>query len=336
MSPTAPPFTVLTGPEVARQIDGARPDCMEAVRAAYLIHDAGQDSLPHSAFLRFPHRPADRVIALPAYLGADADLAGLKWISSFPANTGHGLNRASAVLLLNDATNGYAFACLESSLISAARTAASAVLAAQELVGSRTARRIGFVGAGLIASHVRAFFHELHWSVGGYRVFDLVPDSAERFAGQLAARGAGDVAVSDSAEKLFADCDLIVLATVAGVPHLHDPALLAHHPVVLHLSLRDLAPQVVLAADNFTDDVEHAVRERTSLHLTEQQEGHRDFLTGTLGDLLTGRVRRDPGRAAVFSPFGLGILDLAVGRWVYDRAIAAGAGQSFPDFHPAR
>lgn len=336
MSPTAPPLTVLTGPEMARQIEGARPAYLEAVRNGYLIHDAAGDSVPHSAFLHFPHRPADRVIALPAYVGADVDLAGIKWISSFPGNIDHGLNRASAVLLLNDATTGYAFACLESSLISATRTAASAVLAAETLVGSRTARRIGFIGAGLIASHVRAFFRDLEWSVGGYRVFDLDRGAAERFTADLVAGGATDVVATDSAEKLFADCDVIVLATVAGSPHLHDPALLAHSPVVLHLSLRDLAPAVILAAENFTDDVDHAVRARTSLHLTEEQEGHRRFVTGTLGDLLTGRVQRTDGRPAVFSPFGLGVLDLAVGKLAYDRAIADGTGLVISDFHPAR
>lgn len=60
--------------------------------------------------------------------------------------------------------------------------------------------------------------------------------------------------------------------------------------MVLHLSLRDLAPEMILAAQNFTDDVDHAVRERTSLHLTEQRTGNRDFVDGTLADLLRGRL----------------------------------------------
>ncbi len=44
------------------------------------------------------------------------------------------------------------------------------------------------------------------------------------------------------------------------------------------------------------------------------------------------RVARDPDRAAIFAPFGLGVLDLAVGKWVHDRAVAAGAGLPVPDF----
>lgn len=334
MSSSPVPFTIISGPEAARQIEGARPDCVEAIRTGYLIHDAGQDALPHSAFLRFAHRPADRVIALPAYVGAGVDRAGIKWISSFPGNTADGLNRASAALLLNDATTGYAFACLEASVISASRTAASAVLGAEALIGGRTARRIGFIGTGLIADHVRLFFRDLDWRVDGYRLFDLNPAHAERFAAALTAGGATDVVVSDSPDKLFADCDVVVLATVAGTPHLHDPALLAHNPVVLHLSLRDLSPEIVLAAQNFTDDVDHAVRERTSLHLTEQRTGNRDFVTGTIGDLLAGRTHRDASRPAIFAPFGLGVLDIVLGDWVYQRAVAAGAGVVIPDFHP--
>jgi ornithine cyclodeaminase len=102
--------------------------------------------------------------------------------------------------------------------------------------------------------------------------------------------------------------------------------------VVLHLSLRDLAPEMILAAQNFTDDVDHAVRERTSLHLTEQRTGNRDFVDGTLADLLRGRLSRHHGRPAIFSPFGLGVLDLAVGKWVHDRVVAAGRGRRESDF----
>src|SRR5690606_25575187 len=129
-------------------------------------------------------------------------------------------------------------------------------------------------------------------------------------------------------EQAFTECDLVVLTTVAGEPHLHDPKLLDHAPLVLHLSLRDLGPDLVLAAQNITDDTDHAVRERTSLHLAEQATGGRNFITGTLADVLLGKVRTDPSRPVVFSPFGLGVLDLAVGSWVHERARAAGTGRA--------
>ncbi|MGO4753152.1 2,3-diaminopropionate biosynthesis protein SbnB, partial [Streptomyces sp. 2MCAF27] len=52
----------------------------------------------------------------------------------------------------------------------------------------------------------------------------------------------------------------------------------------------------------------------------------------TLADLLRGRLHRQHGRPAIFSPFGLGVLDLAVGKWVHDRVVAAGRGHRERDF----
>lgn len=324
---------VITAGDVAREVERGRAECLDVVRRAYLAHDAGESVNPHSAFLRFPHLPASRIISLPAYLGGEFDVAGLKWIASFPENRGHGIPRASATLVLNDCVTGFPFACLESSIISATRTAASAVLGAETLLGGRRAKRVGIVGTGLIARHVWLFLRDLGWDIGGVRLFDLDRHAAGRFAAGL--RPNPDVVVVDRVEDAFAGCDLVVLTTVAGEPHLHDPALVAHDPVVLHLSLRDLAPEIILAADNFTDDVDHAVRERTSLHLTEQRTGGRGFVTGTLAGLLTGRVTREPDRAAIFSPFGLGVLDLAVGKWVHDRVTGGGHGQEIADFFTA-
>ncbi|AGL16499.1 2,3-diaminopropionate biosynthesis protein SbnB [Actinoplanes sp. N902-109] len=325
-TPAPPPMTVIGAGDVAACIDGHRPELLDVVRAAYLTHDAGESSNPHSSFLRFPGRDRPRIISLPAYLGGDFEVAGNKWIASFPDNTRHGIPRASATLILNDCTTGYPFACLESSIISATRTAASAVLGAQTLIGARRAHRVGIVGTGLIAQHVWRFLRDLGWLIDGFRLFDLDPAAAERLGAVIAGTVADEIVVTDRVEEAFTDCDLVILTTVAGEPHLHDPKLLAHDPVVLHLSLRDLSPEIVLAAQNFTDDVDHAVRERTSLHLTEQRTGNRDFIDGTLGDLLRNRVHRDPARPAIFAPFGLGVLDLAVGKWVHDRVVAAGRG----------
>ncbi|NUQ96490.1 MAG: 2,3-diaminopropionate biosynthesis protein SbnB [Streptomyces sp.] len=322
-----PPLTVIGAGDVAAETDRHRPELVEVVRAAYLTHDAGQSSNPHSSFLRFPHQDRSRIISLPAYLGGEFEVAGNKWIASFPDNTRHGIPRASATLILNDCVTGYPFACMESSIVSATRTAASAALGAQTLLGERRAARVGIVGTGLIAQHVWRFLRDLDWEIGGFRLFDLDPAAAGRLGAVMADRTEAEIVVADVVEDAFTGCDLVVLTTVAGEPHLHDPGLLAHNPVVLHLSLRDLAPEMVLAAQNFTDDVDHAVRERTSLHLTEQLTGNRDFVDGTLADLLCGRVRRDFGRPAVFSPFGLGVLDLAVGKWVHDRVVTAGRGR---------
>lgn len=325
---TTPDLRVLGGADVAGQLEGHREECLDVVRRAYLAHDAGESVNPQSAFLRFPHQPRSRIISLPAYLGGEFNVAGIKWIASFPDNHDHGLPRASAVLVLNDAETGYPFACLESSIISAARTAASAVLAAETLVGARKAARVGIIGTGLIARQVWKFLRDLEWQIDAVSLFDVNPAAATRFSA-----GIDNAKVVPTAADAFTDCDVVLLTTVAGEPHLHDPALLAHDPVVLHVSLRDLSPDMILAAYNVTDDIDHAVRERTSLHLTEQRTGNRDFVHTTLADLLTGRATRPHNGPVIFSPFGLGVLDLAVGKWVHDRVTAQNGGIQVPNFY---
>ena len=95
---------------------------------------------------------------------------------------------------------------------------------------------------------------------------------------------------------------------------------------------RDLAPEVVLASVNIVDDVEHCLTANTSLHLAEQRTGGRAFLHGTLDDVMAGRVTPPADRPVVFSPFGLGVLDLAVGKYVYDEAMRSGGLRIVDDF----
>ena len=109
---------------------------------------------------------------------------------------------------------------------------------------------------------------------------DLSADSAAGFRGYLEqSSGDWDITVYDSAEELIRASDLVVLATVAAEPHVTDPTWFDHHPVVLHVSLRDLAPEILLTATNIVDDVEHCQKAGTSTQLAEQLTGNRDSWT---------------------------------------------------------
>src|SRR3954471_4685829 len=175
-----PPFAVISGAQVHQALRGKEKKIVELVEATYRLHGTGDSVNPPSYFLRFPDRPSSRIIALPASIGGDVQVDGLKWISSFPENVKTNVPRASAVLILNDHDTGYPFACLESSIISATRTAASAALAADWLSRGRgRPARVGFIGVGLIARYIHTFLAGTGWSFDEIGVHDLSADSAE-------------------------------------------------------------------------------------------------------------------------------------------------------------
>ncbi|MFI6061036.1 2,3-diaminopropionate biosynthesis protein SbnB [Streptomyces sp. NPDC051286] len=331
---TVPPFAVISGAQVQRALHGREKQIVELVEATYRVHGAGDSVNPPSYFLRFPDRPSSRIIALPASIGGEVRVDGLKWISSFPENVAAGIPRASAVLILNDHDTGYPFACLESSIISATRTAASAASAADWLSRDRPRpMRVGFFGVGLIARYIHTFLAGTGWSFDQIGVHDLSADSAAGFRCYLEQSGTtGRITVHDSPEQLIRHSDLVVFATVAGQPHVSDLSWFAHNPLVLHVSLRDLAPEILLASANIVDDIEHCLKADTSPHLAEQLTGNRDFLHGTLDDVMAGRVAVPADRPVVFSPFGLGVLDLAVGKDVYDEVVRRGELRVVDDF----
>jgi N-[(2S)-2-amino-2-carboxyethyl]-L-glutamate dehydrogenase len=325
--------------EVASILTGKEKELMEIVRSAYMAHGHGESSLPHSVFLGFPDNAANRIIALPAYLGGNVKSAGVKWIASFPGNLEHGLDRASAVLILNSMATGRPKAILEGSLISAKRTAASAALAACVLrpQESETLETVGIVGCGLINLEVVRFLLAAKPEMRTIVAYDLDLQRAHQFQTECESEFPGvKVRVAKKIGDVLAGAQVISFATTAREPHVESLAPCAHGALILHVSLRDLSPRVILSADNIVDDIDHVCRSRTSLDLAAQQTGGRGFIRCTLGDILNGQAaaRQNTSDVTVFSPFGLGILDLAVGEYVLKRLLADGKGRLIPAFLP--
>ncbi|MDM8548426.1 2,3-diaminopropionate biosynthesis protein SbnB [Desulfobacterales bacterium HSG2] len=329
-------ITLLSGNEILQLFEGRELEIIEAVKSAYIIHARGESSLPHSSFLRFPDNERDRIIALPAYLGGEFNLAGIKWISSFPGNLEKKLERASAVLLLNSTLTGRLEAILESSVISSSRTAASAALAAHHLLGDKLADRVGLIGCGLINFETLRFLMAIRPEIESVFIHDLSPERAEQFMNKCSRLSAKiKISVLKDPAAVFSEASVTAFATTAIKPHIFDISECTPDKVILHTSLRDLSPEIILSADNIVDDTDHICRAQTSVHLAEQKSGNRNFIRCTLADILNRTApQRQPEKVSVFSPFGLGVLDLAVGKLACTLAVAENVGTSIESFFP--
>lgn len=324
-------FHVIPGAVIKDILDAHLHSMVARVEKVYLQHHDGQTINPDSYFLRFPQQPADRIIALPAALDGEQAVAGIKWISSFPGNIAQQKPRASAVVILNHRDTGYPYACLEGAQISAVRTAASAVSGAYWLNRqSRKAASVGFIGAGVIARNIARMLAVEGWEVDHAVVHDFDSASANKLTQYIEQSDLCTARPGTLDEALAAD--LVVFATTAGEPYVKPPTTLHARQVVLNISLRDIAPQLLLGADNVCDDVEHCMKANTSPHLAEQLSGNRAFMNGTLAGLMRGEFQLDDSKAAIFSPFGLGVLDLALSKFIVDTALSESRAVAIDSF----
>jgi ornithine cyclodeaminase len=247
------------------------------------------------------------------------------------------MNRASAVIILNSTETGRPLAIIEGSIISAKRTGASAALAAQQSHNHHGETRFGVVGAGPINFEVARFLLAARPELKSCVVYDVDSARARQFAEKFETEFSGSTAetVSDL-DDVLRSCSLISLATNAPRPHINDLSACPPGATILHVSLRDLDPEIILSCDNILDDIDHVCRAQTSVHLAEQLAGNRDFLRCTLGEILNGVAppRRDVDGLTVFSPFGLGILDLAVSSLVCELARQQKVGTVIESFLP--
>lgn len=325
----------LGGADIAALLQGKEGPIMDLIGEAYVIHEAGDSCLPHSVFVRFPDRKRERIIALPGYLGGNKNLAGIKWIASFPENHDRGISRASAVMVLNSMETGRPQAFMEGSIISAKRTAASAALACDQLHAAGDIGTLGIIGCGLINREILRFIAALGRNIGAIQTFDVSPQRAEAWAESVRSI-VGDIPIAhaESPDEVLARCPVVSFATTAVEPTINDVSMCPKGATLLHISLRDLSPEAILMGENVVDDVEHALRAQTSVHLAEQRAGNRDFLHGTLAQVLTGAIppRANPDAISIFNPFGLGVLDLTLGNHAYEAAKQQGRGTQISSF----
>ncbi|MHB8643910.1 MAG: ornithine cyclodeaminase family protein, partial [Gaiellaceae bacterium] len=149
---------------------------LEAVRHAFVAYARGEWSMPPKVYV--PAYPAGDFRAMPA-LGAG--YASLKWVTSFPGNPAQGLPTVSGLVLLSDASNGTLLAALDAGAVTALRTGAAAVLAAETLGRGLEA---AVIGAGVNGRAAVRTFVARGWRVA---VHDVDAERARAAADALGA-----------------------------------------------------------------------------------------------------------------------------------------------------
>lgn len=315
------PFSIVTA-KVIKNIAEANPEQIyESIKTAYIRHGNREADNPPSYFLKFPDKPKSRIIALPSSVRRNPRIAGIKWISSNPDNLGMGLKRASAVIILNDYDTGYPIACLEGSIISALRTVYSAILVCNLLITNRKVNTIGIVGAGNISENFIDCLYKQNWKTNKFKLFDLKPEACNELSSKIKQINPNiEVSVVEQLEKLIVSSEIIFLSTTAPSPYIQEERLFSHKPVVLNISLRDLTPEILINSNNIVDDIDHVLNANTSPHLTRQKYGHHKFINCTVNQLIEGYNDFDSNKPIIFSPMGMGVLDLMLASYIYDKA----------------
>jgi len=283
-------------------------EAYDAVRDAFIAYAKGEWTMPPKVYVA--NYPAGDFRAMPALGGGHALL---KWVTSFPGNPARGLPTVTGLVLLSDAEDGRLLAVLDAAAVTALRTAAAAVVAADALCRPE-ASSYAVVGCGPNGAEAARMLV----AHGADPVVWDVDEGRRNFVGErLGARAAR------SAEEALA-CEVVVTVTPGAVPLYAEGSLEAGQ----HVSLmgadgpgkNEVAPDELVRSHLFCDDWEQASHGGELATAVAHGLVTRDDVT-ELGAVLTEEAdgRRSAGDVTLFDSTGLAIQDLAIAKVAYSK-----------------
>ncbi|GAA0894240.1 2,3-diaminopropionate biosynthesis protein SbnB [Fulvivirga kasyanovii] len=288
-------------------------------------------SQPVKPYLRY-NDLTNRIIAMPAYIGGDIALSGIKWIASFPGNLDKGIPRAHSVTILNEASTGVPLCTLNTPLISGIRTAGVTALVIKEWLKHQDTTRplnVGITGFGPIGQlHL-----EMVWSILGDRagkvfLYDLRGIEERMIPTEMRDK----VVVCESWEHAYVDSDIFMTCTVSKAPYIDKKP--KKGSLQLNVSLRDYKPEIMPYIKlMIVDDWEEVCREETDIEVMHKKMGLKKEDTVSIVEMIDRDVFKDlsADEVAMFNPMGMAVFDIAIGRYYYQKALDTDSGVMLED-----
>jgi ornithine cyclodeaminase len=291
-------------------------EAIDVMREALISQARGECETPMPMHLSIPPEKAE--IHIKSSYREGGEFFAVKIASGFPRNLERGLSVGNGMMLLLSAETGRPVALLaDEGYLTDARTAAVSALVAREL--GRRDRSLGILGSG-IQARLQAQMHGSILDLREIWLWGRTPERVETCARELRELVPGaEVRVAATPSEVARETRLIVTATAARRPL---------------LSLSDLQPGSHISAVGSDSpgkqELDPDILERAALLLVDsraqcerlgelQHAAHLGVSAVEAGAFCDAPVRFDVDGITVCDFTGLGVEDLFVARYVYEK-----------------
>lgn len=296
-------------------------DTIAVIRSAVEATASHDFAQPIKPYLRY-RKQENRIIAMPAFIGGSFDIAGIKWIASFPSNLDKNIPRAHSITILNDSATGKPIAIINSGLISGIRTASvSGVMISQfDSLMKLKSYRIGISGFGPIGQlHAELIQELLKDKIETINVFDVRHVSNSE-------RDSNSIHFVGSWQEAYDNADIFITCTTSTTRYIN--RLPKKGSLQLNISLRDYEPNILKqCAHIVVDDWNEVCRENTDIenahkHFNLSQNDVCSLSEVVVNDYFSkiDKEKFSKDQFIIFNPMGMSIFDMAIAKYFYDRA----------------
>ena len=269
----------------------------------------------------FSPAPGGEFLLMPA---SGRRYSGIKALTVAPGNPARGLEKIQGVYVLFDSETLAPVALMDGTELTAIRTPATTLLAVKHILaaapgGAPTAPRVVVFGAGVQAlNHVRAAHAVLPGA--SLAVVGRRPERVQSMITKLAAEG---IRVDPAGVTDVPDADVVLCTTSSRTP-LFDGGLVAPGAVVAAvgqhgLGAREVDAGLVLRSDVVVEGRASALREAGDLIPARSAEEWEGIRPANLRDLVSGELKRSPGKPCLYAGVGMAWEDLVTAAVVYER-----------------
>lgn len=299
--------------------------CIDIVEKTYKYHGTEQVVMPSKITLDTGEFPGvwpeygGSYNAMPAYIGGNLDISGIKWVWGFDTNYLRGIPYIGATILLNEAHSGEPLAVMDGTLITEMRTGASAGVAAKYLARKDT-KIVGVIGAGTEGRmNCRAMASIFGKQLEEIRINDIKEEVALKAAAEMT-KELGVPIRATSLKEACIDSDIISTVTTADEPLVKKEWLKKGCTVLSLGSYQELEESIILDADKLVvDSWEQNTHRGELVKLYQDNRITDDNLYATMYDLAAGKTQGRENNDEIICAciIGLGSTDISTAGYLF-------------------